>query len=381
MANFFSKKILIWRETDKGVTPATIAKAFAVKMLNFSLAESQKKETNPLLGNGGQAPSTDFGSSDFAGNLECKYTGAIMPVILTHTIGSATKTDAATDGTWTTATVYTAGDIVNNVAGTKSLYCKTGGTSGATEPTLTGLSDGATVTDGTVTWVFRDAVLKKYVGSLTPCLETIGCEIQSETGCGGSVEYFKERFNGLFINSFEIAKAAGTIIYKYSLPMVGMNKTDSTQSGFTPLTITSEVSLSDNAFGFDDLEVKVGGVVPDSARSFRLTVNRNTALEDALKVGQKVDNTPIPTVDGELVMKFTLAQYTEAYNNSSKEVVLTFSKTNGDKVVLTLSKVELHRSPATYSTNEPIYITIPLNATGDENTATVSYECISTTDY
>jgi hypothetical protein len=147
------------------------------------------------------------------------------------------------------------------------------------------------------------------------------------------------------------------------------------------LTITSEVSLSDNAFGFDDLEVKVGGVVPDSARSFRLTVNRNTALEDALKVGQKVDNTPIPTVDGELVMKFTLAQYTEAYNNSSKEVVLTFSKTNGDKVVLTLSKVELHRSPATYSTNEPIYITIPLNATGDENTATVSYECISTTDY
>ena len=378
--NYGSKKLLLWKETTKGVTPATIANAYSVKMLNFSLAESQKKETNPMLGNGGQASSTDYGSSDYSGNVECKYTGGIMPILLHHIVGAGTKTDATADA-YAISTAYIAGDIVNGVVNSAySFVCKTAGTTGGTEPTITTEVDGDEITDGTVVWILRTK-LKGYTGSLKPCLETLGIESISETGCEVTPVTFKERYNGVFLNSFEIAKSNGTIIYKYSLPAIAMNRIDSENADFTEATITTETEIVDNAFGFDDLTMTVGGVELDHVRSFRLTVNRNTTVEDGSKKGEKIDNTPIPTVDGEIMIKFSKEQYTEAYNNTAKGIVMTFGKVNGDATVLTFPRVELQRSPLTYSTNEPIYISIPLNAYGDSTTATMSYSCVSATDY
>lgn len=380
MADFFSKKILLWREATKGVTPGTIAKAYRVTALNFSLAETQKTETNPTLGNGGQASRTDYGASDFAGNVECKYTGGIMPILATHIIGTPVKTDAAT-ATWALSTVTVAGNMVKSVAGTTTLVCKTGGTTGLTEPSYVGKVDGDTITDGTVVWVYRTVVLKKYVGSLTPCLETMGVESWVETSCGGAPETFKERYTGVFFNSMEFAKSGGNVIHKYSIPAVAMGRVDSANALWAEAVITSEVTIVDKAFGYDDLKVTIGGVEPTAANAFRMTINRNTALEMGVAVGERIDNTPIVTVDGELTLKFTVAQYTALYNNPEKAVVLTFSSVNGDKGIFTFAAVENLRSPLTYSTDKPIYLTTKLNAVGDSTTATVSYEVISPTDW
>jgi hypothetical protein len=377
--NFFSKKLLLWREATKGVTPATIAKAYSLTALSFSLTETQKTEQNPALGNGGQGSATDFGASDYAGNVECKYTGGIMPILVNHVIGTATKTDA-TASTWTATTVTTAGNMVNSVAGTASLVCKTAGTTGATEPSYVGKVDGDLITDGTVVWTYRSAKLKKYVGTLSPCLETLGVEMQSETGCG-TVVSFKERFTGVFLNSLEIAKSGGNVVYKYSIPAIAMGHTDSAQTGFTSPTITSELAIVDNSFGYDDATITIGGVEPTNANSFRITINRNTGLEYGVKVGERIDNTPIVTVDGELKLKMTLEQYTALYANPTKAIVVTLSKVNGDKAMFTFANTETMRSPLEYATDKPIYLTSKLNAKGSAAVSTVSYEVISTTDW
>jgi hypothetical protein len=380
MADFFSKKIVLWREATKGVTPGTIAKAYRVTALNISLAETQKTETNPTLGNGGQASRTDYGASDFAGNLECKYTAGIMPILATHIIGTPVKTDAAS-GIWKASTVYTAGNIVNSVDGTKSLVCKVGGTTGTTEPVYAGLVDGATITDGTVVWVYRNKPLKKYVGSLSPCLETVGVESWVETGCATVTETFKERFTGVFFNSMEFSKSGGAVIHKYSIPAVAMGRVDSADTAWVEATITSEEQIVDRAFGYDDLKVLIGGVEPVAANAFRMTINRNTALEMGVAIDERIDNTPIVTVDGEVTLKFTPAQYSNVYNNPEKEVVLSFTSVNGDKGMFRFPAVENLRSPLTYATDRPIYLTSKLNAVGDSAVKTVTYEVISTTDW
>lgn len=389
--NFYSEKFSLYKEATKGTTPASVD-TFVIKKLSFSLAEEQGKETNPTLGSGGQAPKSDYGTSSFSGNMECKYTGGIMPILLHHTIGAPTTKANATSDSWATATAYAVGDIVNHSDGLHSLVVKSvsgTGTSDATEPDLSAYTtkasgDGETIVDNAganqITWIIRP-LLKQYDGELQSCLETFGLESEVKTGCEASPVTFKERFGGLFMNSLEFNKSGGTVIYKYAVPVVGMNRTDSEQTDYTALSVNSAWTIPDDAFGFDDMTVTAGGSVPKNARSFSLMINRNTALEDAVEVGTKVDNTPIPTVDGSVTLKFTVEEYTAAYENNDKEVVITLSKTNGDQVVLTFPRVEFQRSPLTYDVNEPVYLEIPLNAYGDSAQTTVSYSCISATDY
>lgn len=377
--NFFLKKIRFWKEATKGVTPATIAQAYSVTALSVSLMETQKTEKNPALGNGGQGSRTDFGVSEYAGNIECKYTGGIMPVLMNQIIGSATKTNAVSVNR-ANSTIYAVGDIVNTTTGSHSLVCKTAGTSGSTEPVYTSLVEGDLITDGGVVWVYRVKTLKKYVGSLRPCLETLGIELISETGCG-TVSTFTERYTGVFLNSFELEKSAGKVIYKYSLPAVAMDRIDSNQSGFTAATITTETAIVDNAYGYDELKVLVNGVEPVNCSAFKMTITRNTSLDYGVKQGERIDNTPIVDVSGEMTLKFTKEQYALAYDNPTKAVVLTLSKVNGDSTVLTLPAVELLRAPLAYATDKPIYITVKLNGTGSSTTSTASYVTISDTDW
>lgn len=374
MADFYSKSLVLWKEGTAGALPSPVAKGYSFKALAFSLAETQSKETNPLLGNGGYAPSTDHGVSSFAGNIETKFSAALAPILVNHTIGTYTSVADFSADAWASTTAYLAGHVVN-VSTTHSLVCKVAGTSGATVPTLTGLADGSTVTDGTVVWYVRVGKLQLYTGAFGSCLQTLGIQSKIETGCG-TPETFTERYGGVFFNSLELSKADGGIIFKANTPVVAMNRIDSANASYADATITTTVDLADRAFGFDDFSVTFGGSSLAQTRSFKLTVNRNTTLANSINPGEKIANTPIPTMSGDLEVKFTNAAYAEFYANPSKQVVVTMANNLGDLVEITFPTVEMMRPTPKLATNEPVYMTVPLNATGN-----VTYRVVSTTAY
>lgn len=388
--NFTFTDLVVYKETTENIIPANPSGLAVSGVINFTLKDTQKTETNPTLSSGGQGSKKDRGTSDFAGNIECKTMGDIMPFIATHNIGDAVKTNVTAEA-WVTATAYAAfnqytlaGDILAHSDGLHDLVCKIAGTSGGTEPDMTGLSSGDTIVDGTVTWTVRNK-LKKYVGQSEPCLKTFGAEFSATSGCDGGASVFKKRFQGCFLNSYEIAKQGGTIIHKYSLPVVGMSATDNvSDTAFGSIKdeagYTSQ-SLQELPFKYDDLQVQVGGAEPTNARSFRMMINRNVALEDAVKQNSKVSNIPQMVVEGEIGIKFTKEQYLSAYNNESAVVKALFGKVNGDIAHFTFNYVEKDRVDPDFSTNESAYMTIPFTASGDNTTATVDYIIYSETDY
>ncbi len=392
--NFTFDELVVYKETAENAIPANPSVLKVAGLINCTVKDTQKTETNPVLSAGGQASKKDRGTSDFAGNMECKLMGDVMPFITEHVLGTATKT-AVTVEAWVTATVYAkfdpyalTGDILAHTDATHDLVCLVGGTSGATEPVLTGLVSGDTIVDGTVTWVVRGKLFS-YVGQSEPCLKTFGAEYKSTSGCDGGASTFIKRFQGNFLNSYEITKANGTIIYKYALPVVAMSGADNVVGNPDGTAFASikdeagyaEQDMNELPFGYDDLQVQIGGAEPVNGRSFRMMINRNVALEDATEQFTKVSNIPQMTVEGEIQLKFTKEQYLSAYENESAIVKALFGKDNGDLAHFTFNYVEKDRVDPDFSTNEPAYLTIPLTASGDTVTPTINYTVYSEIDY
>lgn len=393
--NFSFQKLVVYKEATENTIPATPAGLEIAGLINYTVKDTQKTEVNPTLNTGGQASKKDRGSSDFAGNIENKMIGDLMPFIATHVLGAATTKANASSEAWVTITAYAAfdpftlaGDILLHSNGTNMLVCKTAGTSGATEPDLTGYGttvvNGDVLVDGDVEWVVR-GLIKKYEGESQPCLPTFGAEYSALSGCDGGASEFMKRFGGNFLNSYEIAKANGTIIHKYSLPVVAMSGTDNVEDP-TFASIEDEVGyttqvMRDLPFGYDDLMVQFDSLEPVDTRNFRMMINRNTTLEDAAKRNTKVSNTPQMTVEGEIALKFTKEQYAASYDNDASEVKALFGKANGDAAHFTFPTVERDRVDPDFSTNEPAYLTIPLTASGTNTVATVSYVIYSEVDY
>lgn len=393
--NYKFDELVVYKESVENVMPSNPSALKVSGLINCSISDTQKTEANPVLSAGGQASKKDRGTSDYAGNMECKLMGDMMPFTVTHAIGKAVKT-ALTSEAWAQNTAYakydpydlTAGDVVLHTDGVHNLVCKVAGTSGATEPDLTGLASGDTVTDGTVTWIVR-GVLYKYEGQSEPCLETFGAEYKATSGCDGVSEEFKKRFQGNFLNSFEISKSNGTIIHKYSLPVVAMGAADNVsgnQDGTAFVSVKDEAGYAEQVmnelpFGYDDLQVKIGGAEPVNGRNFRMMVNRNVSLEDATARNKKVSNIPQMTVEGEIALKFTKEEYLKAFNNEEVEVIATFGKQNGDMAAFTFSETEKDRVDPVFTTNEPAYLTIPLTASGDSANPTINFVLVSEINY
>ena len=399
--NYSFDEVVVYKETTGNQIPANPKALKIAGVINFSLKEVQKTETNPTLSAGGQASKKDRGSSDFTGNIECKTMGDVMPFILTHVFGEPTKTNATTS-LWAATTVsavfnpYTlVGDIVNHSDGIHTLVCKSvagTGITGAVEPDMTGLVSGDTIIDNPganqVVWTVR-GLLYKYEGVSDPCLGTFGGEYSATSGCDGGAEVFIKRFQGNFLNGYEISKSNGTIIHKYALPVVAMSSSDNVVGNpdGTPFVSIksgpgySEKSMNELPFGYDDLQVQIGGAEPVDGRNFRMAIARNISIEDATAQNTKTSLIVQMTVDGEIQLKFTKEQYLSAYQNENAVVKALFGKKNGDLAHFTFNDVEKDRVDPDFSTNEPAYLTIPLTASGDKANPTINFVAYSEVDY
>lgn len=389
--NYSLKEVSFIKETIPGTFNLT-PKFYRLGVMGVGLAPTQKTEQNTELGQDGQATAMDTGSLDFAGNLNMKLKTSLMPILLHSVVGKSTKADATAD-TWTTATTYlapvdkfSAGQMVNHSDGIHTLVVKSvsgTGTSGATEPVLTGLNEYDTVIDNPganqIVWIVRKK-LYKHTGTSDIDMQSLGVYAKSNTAQGGGVN-FEQYFAGVFLNSISFAKTSGTIVYKQDVPTVGLAYRDNTQMDWATLTPSATVDIEDKSFTFNDLKVTIGGVEPEKASEFTLTLNRNVTVEDEVKQGAKDYNVPVLAMDGNLKLKFTKEKWAEVYENPNKAIVITYANRTGDKVTLTFPTVKNMLGTIEKTTDKYDYVMIPLSPFGSAATKTLSYETITSSDW
>lgn len=390
-ANYSLKEVSFIKEATPGTFNLT-PKFYRLGVMGFGLAPTQKTEQNTELGQDGQATAMDTGSLDFAGNLNMKLKTSLMPILLHAVVGKSTKV-AATADAWATATTYlapvdkfSAGQMVNHSDGTHTLVVKSvsgTGTSGATEPVLTGLNEYDTIIDNPgsnqIVWIVRKK-LYKHTGASDIDMQSLGVYAKSNTAQGGGVN-FEQYFAGVFLNSISFAKTSGTIVYKQDVPTVGLAYKDNTQLDWASLTPSATIDIEDKSFTFNDMKVTIGGVEPEKASEFTLTLNRNVSVEDEVKQGAKDYNVPVLTMDGNLKLKFTKEKWAEVYENPNKAIVITYANRTGDKVTLTFPNVKNMLGTVEKTTDKYDYITIPLSPFGSAATKTLSYETITSSDW
>lgn len=396
MANYKYDGAEVWEETTENEIPTNPKTLKLRGLMTDTLVETQKEETNPNISASAQGARKDYGTSDFAGNLGIKVMGDMMPFCAVHTIGKpTTKTDDYNTGTWTSTTSYTifneyvslddptSGDVIKHSDGIHTLVCQVSGDSDATEPDLTNVKVGDIIDDGTAKW--KVAKLKyRYIGEMG-CRPSFGFEMKGVEKCATVPSDFIRRYQGIYANTFEISKSNGVIIYKYDLPVVASYATDNvSDENFTSIkdeTGYTSVAMVENPFAFQDMRVRFDDLAPVDAKTFRLTVNRNTTLEDAVEEDKKVSDTPQPVVDGELNLKFTKEEYLKSYRNEASEVACLFGKKNADIAQFIFPYVERTRVSPEWSTEMAAYLTVPLTASGDEDTTTIAYDILSEIDY
>jgi hypothetical protein len=398
-SNFSLKKLSFIKEDTHGeIQPSP--KLYNTGVMGVTLAPSQATEQNTELAQDGQATAMDPGSFSYAGNINMKLKTALFPILL-HCVAGKSTALPATVNAWTAATTYlapankyVAGQMANHSNGTHTLVVKSvsgTGTSGGTEPDLTAVNPATgvvykeydTIIDNQganqIEWIIRKK-LYKHIGTTDQDMQTIGIYTQDYSGQNAG-STFEQYFAGVFINSLQFSKSAGTIVYKYDAPMVAMAYDDNTQSDWQTITPSSEVAIEDKSFSFNDMKVTIGGFEPVNAPEFNLTLNRNATVEDQVAQGAKDYNVPVLTMEGTLKLKFTKEVWQKVYNNPSAEIVITYANRTGDVVKLTFPSVKQMLGTIEKTADKFSLVTIPLSPSGSVTQKTMSYETISSSDW
>jgi uncharacterized protein YdeI (BOF family) len=395
MANetgFENSTILLFEETTEGETPATIAVGYAAKALEFSFDINQRTEENVLLGAGGQPSKVDTGGEDPSGSIGLKCTPDADTLTTNWIVGRYTTKTTLNDA-HATSTAYTADDVVI-LGGTDTLYCKTGGTSETTDTALLAAvlaaSTGDEVTDGTVTWVVTKGktAMYEYTCPLSKDVPSLGQIITDATTQGGGVTT-KVLGRGLNLTNKMFGKESGMVIAKNTHSTVAHGAIPSTASGYTAPTVTSTVTLADNAYKRDDICVTIDGVAVKQIETLTFTLETATTVEDAVscmtvagvQVSEKITTKGIPSLKGTASIRFSVEEWAKAVSNTEQEVVITYAKQTGEKTVYTLPRVQLIDPKRKYDTSKPIVIDNTLSAYGDSTTPALTVTVRSFLNY
>lgn len=373
MSGFLTKRILITKEATHGVVPTN---PVCIELLSesFDFKQDQNSEEINLLGTSGDASPMAFGASNFKGAIGFVASTDNLPVLLTHILGAPTATAAATASTWAATTVYVTGDIVNTVTDTKhSLVCYTGGTSGATEPTLAAdpnTDRNARITDGTVVWIAVPKLVQ-YTFSRQQQMESFTVEYELEDP---SANLFYKRFSNVYMNAMPVAMTGGTISWKISGDFVGASATDSTEVGFTELSALAGAKIVPtfkDYYAYEDFTVTIDTVANCGIESINLDITRNVAVEDALNNCKNV-NIGITSVKGNMNRVFEIADYTAFKAHTDMAIVFNFTKANGCSAVLTYPLVRPKLADPAQMIDKQAYLSTELSAYGTSSSASVS---------
>jgi len=369
--------IKLYKEESFNVAPAT-PKVLLMKNTSFELKSEQKSEVVELLGNGHEPNKKTYGSYDYSGSLGFVLGGDYFPILLEGAVGAATTVDNATTEAYADSTAYSVGDIVNHSNGTNSLVCYKAGTS-STEPDVTGKKDGDIIVDGTVTWILRP-LLKKRAGSLESCLPSFGIERKDIPNCSAGDDHY-ELFTGLIMESLEVKKEGGEIKFDMSQNLKGLDSDSSfTNSSYTALGAGKQ--LAENFYNEDDLTIEYFDGTDwqelTGLDSITLTVARNNEIVNTIE--GKRPKFKKTTISGTAKGLMSQELFMKSFEKQEKSIRFVYSKVNGDKSIVSFSAVEFGNSSKSITVGEDIMLDIELNASGNADISSTTYECITSVE-
>jgi len=370
------KNILLYKESTVGVVPSS-PKGYSIKVESFGLKSTQQSEKKQLLGDGRGASRNIYGTESVDGDLGFVLDEDNAPIIMYHTVGAFSSSGDASSDEWASDTAYTVGDIVNHSNGTTSLTCKTAGTSGSSEPAVSG-TRGATVADNGVVWIEMPR-LKRYIGERADCLESFGVEVEDKNGCPSGASAYT-RYCGLFANTLPLSLSGGGQSVGCSVSTVGTKKEDSLiDDGYENLSAKTGFSLVEtvqNFYGIKDLSVYINGVKASKTTEVAITSTNNVSMADALN-GEKVDDIGQIENSGSIKCLFNTQKYKDAATNTVQSLKIEFKKADGCMCVIEYPQFEMEKVDKVFETNKTTSLDIPINAFDTKESKSVKYEIVS----
>jgi len=377
MSGFLTIRTLVTREDAAGAIQSNPI-CIEYPSESFDLKEEQASEVVNLLGSGGDASPDAFGTSTFSGSVGHVVTIDNAPIILTHALGAALTSAAATAEVWTADTTYAVGDTVNTTVDTKhSLTCTaitgTAKSHAATEPTLEADPNddrNAKVTDNEVTWVALPKLITDTY-ELTQIMPTFTIEYELEDP---SANKFYKRFSGVRMNSLPVAMSGGTISLKASIDFLGVSALDSEDTDWVEpladITGARIVPTFKDYYSYEECTVKVDTVALCETDSVSLDTNRNVTIEDAVN-NCKISNVGIPTISGTMSRVFETADFNNAKTHTDFELLFDFVKLNGCALALTYPLVKPKLADPIQSIDKQTMMSVDISAYGVSGTKSV----------
>lgn len=369
---WLTKRILMVREATHGTIPTNpVCLEFLSE--SFDLKETQASEDINLLGGAGEASPMAFGTSTFSGAVGLVASTDNMPVIMTHVVGAATATVAATATAWAATTAYTVGDKENHSDGKHTLVCYAAGTSGATEPTVQADPNddrGVKVVDGTVTWIVMPKLMQ-YTFSRQQKIPSFTIEYELEDEAGA---LFYKRFSNVYMNTLPMAMAGGTISLKVSGDFMAATSANSTQAGYTKLSAmvgAKIVPAFKDFYGYDDCTVTLDSVADCGIESINLDITRNVMLDNAIN-NCKIPNIGVTSIKGAMNRVFDTTEYSNDEVHLDKSIVFDFEKANGCQTTVTFPLVRPKLADPVQTIDKQAFMNVELSAYGTSATPSVS---------
>ena len=377
MSGFLTNRILLTREDANGDIQAN---PVCIEYLSesFDLKEEQASEEVNLLGAGGDASPMAFGTSSYTGSVGHVISIDNSPIVLTHVLGAALTSAAATADVWTADTAYAPGDLANGVANAKHTFICVSVTGTAkshatTEPTLEANPNddrNVKVVDNEVTWV----VLPKLVTDtyeLTQIMPTFTIEYELEDP---SANKFYKRFSGVRMNSLPVSMTGGTISLKASIDFLGVTAIDSEDAAWVEpladITGAQIVPTFKDYYSYEDCKVKVDTVDLCQVDSVNLDTNRNVTVEDAIN-NCKISNTGIPNISGSMSRVFEIADFNDAKTHTDFALQFAFTKLNGCALTLDYPLVRPKLADPIQSIDKQVMMSVDISAYGVTGTKSV----------
>ena len=343
-------------------------KWFTIPAASCNVIASESAETIDII-NGGGEPNATFlnGIDDISGSINFNIQYPLLAFLFGVSIGEATAVNT-TSTDWTDATVVAVGQVVNGTTPATDdlvVYAVGGtGTTGATAPDTSTLTDRELVIDNEVEWAVRKGDLQEWDGSLDPCLQFFAIEVEVEADCAVETVYFRKI--GCRVGTLGLSFDKNTGILQADMAVIGTiaqtnikadGTLDTSYEDFSSISGSTELEIEEEVFvKKGDLDFTLDGNPSEYVESFAITIDNVQEAKNLLSKqngeNQKtIYSTGSKSISGTMSAMFDLEIQGSMDGITTKEAIISADSGFGDKFSLKLPAIKNDKSEPDLSTS------------------------------